>query len=184
VRGAAAKLGASFSGLTKSRPKPAPRTGATRNGGPQRRPATARPAAARPAGARPAAAIPGGQVGRKAQLGLARIEPLSVLKFSFLLSLAAWIILFVGVAIIYFMLAKLGVFVKIEHTMNLVTSGKGSAGTNAASWFSASRVLGYTMLVGTINVFLITALSTIGAVLYNLIASLTGGIEVTLKETD
>jgi hypothetical protein len=107
-----------------------------------------------------------------------------VLKFSFLLSLAAWIILFVGVAIMYFMLSKLGVFGKIEHTVHLVTSGKGSTGSNAANWFSASRVLGYTMLVGTINVFLITALSTVGAVLYNLIASLTGGVEVTLKETD
>ena len=40
------------------------------------------------------------------------------------------------------------------------------------------------MLVGAINVVLITALATVGAVIYNLVTHLAGGIEVTLKETD
>jgi hypothetical protein len=84
----------------------------------------------------------------------------------------------------YFVLQKLGVFHSIENTVGLVTASKNHAGTDAASWFSASRVLGYTMLVGAINVILITALATVGAVLYNLVTMLAGGIEVTLKETD
>jgi hypothetical protein len=45
-------------------------------------------------------------------------------------------------------------------------------------------VLGYTMLVGAVNVILLTALATIGAVVYNLVTMLTGGIEITLKESD
>jgi hypothetical protein len=65
-----------------------------------------------------------------------------------------------------------------------VTSGKDSSGVKASNWFSASRVLGYTMLIGAVNVILITALATIGSVVYNLVTHVAGGIEVTLKETD
>jgi hypothetical protein len=121
---------------------------------------------------------------RKAQLAVSRIEPWSVMKFSFMISLVGWVILFVAVAVMYFVVQKLGVFTSIEHTVGLVTSTKDKAGTNAASWFKASRVLGYTMLVGAVNVVLITALSTIGAVLYNLITMVAGGIEITLKEAE
>ncbi|HEY3981204.1 MAG TPA: DUF3566 domain-containing protein [Streptosporangiaceae bacterium] len=127
---------------------------------------------------------PGGASTRKAQLTVSRIEPWSVMKFSFMISLVGWVILFVAVAIMYFVLSKLGVFHSIENTVGLVTASKAHSGTNAASWFAASRVLGYTMLVGAVNVILITALATVGAVLYNLVTMLAGGIEVTLKETD
>jgi hypothetical protein len=107
------------------------------------------------------------------------------MKFSFLMSLIGWVILFVAVAILYFVLQKLGVFHSIEHTFSLVTGTKSNpTGTNLNNWFRASRVLGYTMLVGAINVVLITALATIGAVLYNLVTMLAGGVEVTLKESD
>ena len=106
------------------------------------------------------------------------------MKFSFLLSLVAWVVVFVAVAIVWFVLSKIGVFTNIEHTVGLVTSTKDRPGNNAATWFSASRVLLYTALVCTVNAVLFTALATIGAALYNLITSLTGGIEVTLKETD
>ena len=126
----------------------------------------------------------GSAAGRKAQLAVSRVEPWSVMKFSFMISLVGWVILFVAVAAMYFVLQKIGVFTSIEHTVGLVTSTKVKAGTDAASWFTASRVLGYTMLVGAVNVILITALATVGAVLYNLVTMLAGGIEVTLKETD
>ena len=122
---------------------------------------------------------------RRAQLVLARIEPWSVMKFSFMISLVGWVILFVAVAALYYVLSKLGVFHSVQSTITDVTSGKGTAGSDAnGRWFSASRILGYTMLVGAVNVVLITALATVGAVIYNLVTHLAGGIEVTLKETD
>jgi len=121
---------------------------------------------------------------RRAMLTLERIEPMSVMKFSFLISLVGWVVLFVAVAVLYFSLSKLGVFTQIEHTVGLVTYNKTHPGTDAASWFRASRVLEYTALVCTINAILFTALATVGAALYNLITNLTGGIEVTLKESD
>jgi hypothetical protein len=144
------------------------------------------PPRTQPGRPQPGGAWPG-QVGpapRSALLSLQRLEPLSVMKFSFLLSLVAWVVVFVAVAIVWFVLSKLGVFSSIEKTVGLVTYSKSHPGTNAASWFSASRVLLYTALVCTVNAILFTALATVGAALYNLITSITGGIEVTLKETD
>jgi Transmembrane domain of unknown function (DUF3566) len=173
ARGLAAKVGASFSGLTatKSNNKQKPKA-------PQyRRPAPAPPQTSRQ---EPVS----GQPTRSALLTLQRIEPVSVMKFSFLISLIGWVVVFVAVAVIYFSLSKLGVFAKIEQTVGLVTYNKNHPGSNAASWFSASRVLEYTALVCTINAILFTALATVGAALYNLVTSLTGGIEVTLRESD
>jgi hypothetical protein len=121
---------------------------------------------------------------RRANLVIARLEPWSVMKFSFLMSLVAWVVLFVAVALLYYALSGLGVFAAIQRTLSTVTSSQNSAGVNLAAWTSASRVLGYTMLAGAVDIVLITVLSTIGAMIYNLVTHLGGGIEVTLKETD
>ncbi len=106
------------------------------------------------------------------------------MKFSFMISLVGWVVLFVAVALLYYALSAFGVFHYLEQTVGIVTTGKGHTGTNAANWFSASTVLGYTMLAGAINVVLITALATVGAVVYNVVTHVSGGIEVTLREAD
>jgi hypothetical protein len=121
---------------------------------------------------------------RRANLVIARLEPWSVMKFSFLMSLVAWVVLFVAVALLYYALSSLGVFESIQRTLASVTSSTSSSGVNLTKWTSAPRVLGYTMLLGAVDVVLITALATIGAMVYNLVTHLGGGIEVTLKETD
>jgi Flp pilus assembly pilin Flp len=106
------------------------------------------------------------------------------MKFSFLISLVLWLVMFVAVALLYYALSSLGVFTSLQHTLASVTSSQGSSGVNLSRWTSATRVLGYTMLLGAVNVVLITAISTVGAVIYNLVTHLGGGIEVTLKESD
>jgi hypothetical protein len=172
---AAASPAGSFPAPTSVRPKP-PRAGGKTASPPRPAAAASRPGTA---------AMPGTSAStRRAQLTVSRIEPWSVMKFSFMISLVGWVILFVAVAVLYFLLSKLGVFTSIENTVGLVTAGKDHPGTDASSWFSASRVLGYTMLAGAVNVILITALATVGSVLYNLVTLLAGGIEVTLKETE
>ncbi|HEY2577067.1 MAG TPA: DUF3566 domain-containing protein [Streptosporangiaceae bacterium] len=122
--------------------------------------------------------------GRQAQLTIARFEPWSVMKFSFVISLVAFIVFFVAVALLYAVLSGLGVFSALQHTVSSITSSQSSGGFSLSTYLSASRVLGYTGLLGAINVVLITALSTVGSVLYNITADLAGGVEITLKETD
>jgi hypothetical protein len=121
---------------------------------------------------------------RQAMLTLSRVEPWSVMKFSFVASVVAFIVLFVAVAVLYMVLSALGVFDSLQHTVSSITSSQSSTGTNISHWFSASLILGYTAMLGALNIVLITAMSTVGSVIYNLIAKTIGGIEVTLRETD
>lgn len=135
---------------------------------------------------RPAARLGGAKAPRRAQLQLARLEPWSVMKFSFVMSLVAFIVLLVAVTVLYIILSGLGVFDAISETVNDLTRDQDSAtdGVNAGSWFGFGRIFGYSVLIGALNVLLITALCTVGSVIYNLAADLVGGIEVTLKEAE
>jgi Transmembrane domain of unknown function (DUF3566) len=135
-------------------------------------------------GQEPAKSRPASSQARKANLVISRVEPWSVMKFSFLISLVLWIVMFVAVALLYYALSSLGVFGALQRTLASVTSSQTSAGVDLTKWTSAPRILGYTMLLGAVDVVLITAISTVGAVVYNLVTHLGGGIEVTLKETD
>jgi hypothetical protein len=150
------------------------------------------PVSVAPAKASPAGEPPGGtrhkasskRSSRQAHLTIARVEPWSVMKFSFVVSLVAFVILFVAVSVIYGTLSALGVFTSLQHVVQSVTSSQDSSGVNAAKWFTASRILSYTALLGALNIVLITAMATIGAVVYNLTSRLIGGVEVTLRETE
>ncbi|MFC4530883.1 DUF3566 domain-containing protein [Sphaerisporangium dianthi] len=123
---------------------------------------------------------------RKAHLVLRRVEPWSAMKFSFVVSLVCFVVLFVAVAVLYGVLSALGVFDSIVNTVTQLTvpDGKTTAGIDIKSWFEPVRILGYTALLGAVNVVLITALSTLGAVIYNVASDLVGGVEVTFSEAE
>jgi hypothetical protein len=121
---------------------------------------------------------------RKARLRLLRVDPWSVMKTSFLLAVALGVALFVAVAVLWSMLDALGVFETISELISTMTASQTSAGIDINEYVELSRVLGFTTLVSVINVVLITALCTLGAFLYNLSASLLGGLELTLAEDD
>lgn len=127
---------------------------------------------------------PGRRSRRQAHLTLARVEPWSVMKFSFVASIVAFIILFVAITVLYMTLSGLGVFTSLQHTVSTITSSQSTTGTDISGWFSAQTILGWTGFLGALNIVLITALATIGAVVYNLIAHVFGGVEVTLRESD
>jgi Transmembrane domain of unknown function (DUF3566) len=128
---------------------------------------------------------PARPVRRQAMMTLHRLEPWSVLKVSFAASLVAFIVLFTAVGILYPVMSTLGILTWLQNTVTAIfTSGTPAAARQVASWFSASRILGWTAMLGALNVVLITSLSTIGAVIYNLIARSMGGVEITLREID
>ncbi len=122
---------------------------------------------------------------RKAHLVLRRIEPWSAMKFSFVVSLVCFVVLFVAVAVLYGVLSALGVFTSITDAVEQL-AGDQSTGVaiNISGWFEPMRILGYTALLGAVNVVLITALSTLGAVIYNMSADLVGGVEMTFSEAE
>ena len=65
---------------------------------------------------------------RQAHLTVARVEPWSVMKFSFVVSLVAFVILFVAVSVLYGVLSGLGVFDSLQRVVTSVTSSQGFGG--------------------------------------------------------
>ena len=121
---------------------------------------------------------------RRARLRLVHLDPWSVMKTSFLLSIALGIVLVVAVAVVWSVLSAAGVWDSINKTVSDVLGGDSAQTFDVKNYVGTSRVLGFTMVVAVFDVVLITAISTLGAFLYNLAAALLGGVEVTLAEDD
>ena len=119
---------------------------------------------------------------RRAQLRLVQVDAWSVMKTAFLLSIALGIVLVVAVAIIWGVLGAAGVWDSINSIVQQAVGNDNGTPFDIQEYAGTSRVLGFTMIVAVIDVILITAISTLGAFLYNLAAALLGGIEVTLAE--
>jgi Transmembrane domain of unknown function (DUF3566) len=120
---------------------------------------------------------------RKARLRVARVDPWSVMKVSFVLSIALGIVTMVGTAVVWEVLNALGVFSSLDKTVGDLTSGSsGTSSFNLSSVLSFTRVEGYMLIVALVDIVLVTALATLAAYLYNLSSGFVGGLEVTLAE--
>ncbi|HET6697988.1 MAG TPA: DUF3566 domain-containing protein [Nocardioidaceae bacterium] len=121
---------------------------------------------------------------RKARLRLTHIDPWSVMKTAFLLSIALGIVTVIAVAVVWSVLGAAGVWDSINNTVQEVLGGETAQSFNVEDYVGTSRVMGFTMIVAVVDVVLITAIATLGAFLYNLAAALLGGLEVTLAEDE
>lgn len=120
---------------------------------------------------------------RRARLGVKRIDPWSVMKFSFAVSLVMFIVMIVAASVLYLALEAMGVFESINSTIaDLVDAGGGESGDTFR--ITAQGVIGFSAVLGALNVLLFTSLATLGAFIYNVCADLVGGVEVTLAERD
>ncbi|WP_311473451.1 DUF3566 domain-containing protein [uncultured Actinomyces sp.] len=119
---------------------------------------------------------------RRVRLSLTRINPLSVMKVSFLLSVAAGIMLVVAAAFVWFMLDAMQVFSTIRDLVGTVMDSKSNAYTALLEYLKLSRAISMATIIAVINIILATALSTIGALLYNVTAAFVGGVHLTLAD--
>lgn len=116
---------------------------------------------------------------RRARLSLRRVDPWSVFVLSLLISLFLGIVLLVAVGLLYLLLQKAGVLSSVDtfaRELSLIQQD--------ASIITAGRVMSVAAIVAAVDVVVLTVLATLAAVLYNVCASFTGGIEVTLAERE
>jgi hypothetical protein len=121
---------------------------------------------------------------RRARLRMTHIDPWSVMKTSFLLSVAFGIVTVIAVAMVWSVLGAAGVWDSINQTVQEVIGGETGSAFDVENYVGTSRVLGFTMIVAVVDVILLTAIATLSAFLYNLAATLLGGLEVTLTEDE
>ncbi|GAA5159807.1 DUF3566 domain-containing protein [Ornithinimicrobium tianjinense] len=120
---------------------------------------------------------------RRVRLTAQRIDPWSVLKISFLVSVALGIAGVVMVAVLWTVLSGMNVFSTISDFFVQVTSGEsGGPSFDLMDYLGIGRVISLAAVVGVLNVFLLTALATLTAFLYNICAALVGGAQITLSD--
>lgn len=121
--------------------------------------------------------------GRQASLKLVRVDPWSVTRVVFALTVALMIVAVVAVTILWIVLSFAGVWDQINSSVTTVLSDNSSS-FDITQYLGFTRIVGLTLVISAINVVIVTAVATIGAYLYNLAAQLLGGVDVTLAEED
>ncbi|MFD5446956.1 DUF3566 domain-containing protein [Streptomyces sp. NPDC003470] len=121
---------------------------------------------------------------RKARLRVAKADPWSVMKVSFLLSIALGVCTIVASAVLWMVMDAMGVFSTVGGTISEATGSNESNGFDLQSFLSLPNVLMFTTIIAVIDVVLATALATLGAFIYNLSAGFVGGVELTLAEDE
>lgn len=118
---------------------------------------------------------------RRVRLVVSRVDPWSIMKMSFLLSVAIAIASVVTAAGLWTILSGLGIFSKIDQLIK-ENQLAGSSPINILDYVGLGRVVSLSIVISVINVILLTAISTLGAFLYNIASALVGGIQVTLTD--
>lgn len=127
----------------------------------------------------PAASAPAR--GRRVRLTVSRVDPWSAMKMSFLLSVALGIAGVVMVSVLWTILAGMGVFDQVNGLVGQIVQD-GENTFDIMDFLGFGRVVSLAIVVGVIDVILLTALATLAAFLYNVSSSLVGGLQLTLTD--
>ncbi len=117
----------------------------------------------------------------RASMQIRRIDPWSTLKVSLVLSVALFFVWMIAVAFLYLVLGGMGVWSKLNSNVGDLLNNSGGS---SAELVSSSTIFGGAVLIGLVNIVLLSAMATIGAFIYNLTTDLIGGVEVTLADRD
>ena len=115
---------------------------------------------------------------KQVTLHLTHVDPWSVAKGAFVLGVTIAGVLMVATVVLWTMLSAAGVF---EAVTNLWSDASGNSGAGI-SFLSLGRLLGLTMVISAIEIVLLSVLSTLFAVLYNLSVGFTGGFQYTFTD--
>jgi hypothetical protein len=116
----------------------------------------------------------------RASMQIRRVDPWSTLKVSAVLSVALFFVWMIAVAFLYLVLGGMGVWSKLNSNVGDLLNNTGGS----AELVSSGTIFGGAILIGLVNIVLLTAAATIGAFIYNLTTDLIGGVEVTLADRD
>jgi hypothetical protein len=116
---------------------------------------------------------------RKVRLTLSRVDPFSVMKLSFLAAIAFGIALVVAVALLWNILDVTNIWDKIDEMGRDLTGGKPLP---FMEYLGFTKMVSYATVAAVADIVIITALGTLLAFLYNIVATLLGGLKVTFTD--
>lgn len=136
--------------------------------------------ASRPQGGPAPRSAPRG--GRRVRLMVSRVDPFSVMKVGFLVSVAMGIAFVVMTAVLWMLMGAMGIFDSVNELAGQIIGEGSGQEFDIMDFVGFGRVLSLSIIVAVIDVVLMTAIATLGAFLYNVVASLVGGIHMTLTD--
>jgi len=118
--------------------------------------------------------------GRKAsakqvRLKLVYVDFWSALKLSFFVALALGIVTVVVTGLLWIVLNSTGIFINLDGILQDLFS---QPDFSISKDFSFATVMSFAAIIGLIDTIIFTVLGAIGAVLYNVIVKITGGLLV------
>src|SRR5699024_2607517 len=122
------------------------------------------------------------RTGRRVKLMVSRVDPFSVMKVGFLVSVAMGIAMVVMTAVLWALMSAMGVFGSLNDLATSIIGEDSGQSFDVMDFMGFGRVLSLSIVIAVIDVFLITAIATLGAFLYNIVASLVGGVHLTLTD--
>jgi len=105
------------------------------------------------------------------------------MKISFLVSVALGIAGVIMVAVLWSVLSGMQVFSTVNELIVMLNTGEdGASSFDLMDYLGFGRVVSLSVVIGVINVILLTALATLTAFLYNVCTALVGGAQLTLSD--
>jgi hypothetical protein len=109
------------------------------------------------------------------RLRLIYVDWVSTMKISFLVGIVQAVIIVVATAILHVILVQTGLFSAANAIIGSVVGG---SGFDVNTVLSFGQTVAFAAVIGILNMVVITVLGGIGAIIYNVIAKMTGGIKV------
>lgn len=116
---------------------------------------------------------------RRIHMTISRVDPWSALKLSFLLSVAIGIMIVVATVVLWLILDSMHVWAEIDELLN--TSPTEEL-LKLGQFMQFGRVVSFSVVVGVIEIVLMTALGAIMSMIYNVVAMLVGGLHITVTD--
>ena len=117
---------------------------------------------------------------RTVRLTVSAVDPWSVMKMSFLMSVAIGIATIVAFVVLWIVLQATGVMSGLEATMTELAGAESAE--KLIGIFGFGRVVAAGFIIAVINIVLMTALSTLAAFIYNIGSLIAGGFHLTLTD--
>ena len=117
---------------------------------------------------------------RTVRITVSAVDPWSVMKMSFLMSVAIGIATIVAFIVLWVVLQATGVMSGLESTMSELAGAESAE--RIIGIFGFGRVVAAGFIIAVINIVLMTALSTLAAFIYNIGSLIAGGFSLTLTD--
>lgn len=116
---------------------------------------------------------------RRVKLTLSRVNPLSAMKIGFLVAVALSIVMLVAAIVLWLVLDMLHVFSSMQGFLQALSA---TALVNLVDALTFSRAIALVAIFGILQIIILTVLSWLAAVIYNLIARMVGGLHVVMTD--